>query len=172
MNFRQSDGTWTQIGITSFAASAGCQSGNPDGFTRIRSVLNWICSVTYGQAAGCGIFKPPPSCPIIIPGGYQCNCTATDCQLVPIPIPPVPKPQCPLVTPAGFVCKCDSSSCVLVPRPCCPPVIPPGSICICTNDSCDLFPSTKPTFPFFYPNINICICGGGDKGDSTYFNKL
>ena len=183
MNFREADRTWTQIGITSFVASAGCQSGNPSGFTRTRSILNWICFVTSGNV-GCGFYHPsstkttttsktpkPPSCPSFIPVDFECKCTSTSCHLFPIPTKPAPTPECPSIIPVGFICKCNSSSCELVCRPFCPPVIPPGFICICTNDSCDLFPLGKPSFPFFFPNINICVCSAG-KENVAYINKV
>uniref|UniRef100_T1GW63 Peptidase S1 domain-containing protein n=1 Tax=Megaselia scalaris TaxID=36166 RepID=T1GW63_MEGSC len=34
--------TGRQIGVTSFVSSAGCQSGGPDGFTRVTYYLDWI----------------------------------------------------------------------------------------------------------------------------------
>ena len=173
MNFRQSDGTWTQIGITSFAASAGCQSGNPNGFTRIRSLLNWICSTTAGSASCCfPVSKPStkvpttaprPQCPSFIPPGYQCVCTATSCHLVLIPTTPtttVAVPQCPSFIPPGYKCVCTSISCHLVPIPTsstttttarpppqCPSFIPPGYQCVCTSISCHLvlIPTTPTT---------------------------
>lgn len=40
------DGRYQSIGVTSFVASAGCQSGLPDGFTRVSGYLNWISSET------------------------------------------------------------------------------------------------------------------------------
>ena len=41
------DGRWTQIGVVSFGAAAGCTRGFPVGFARVTSFLNWISSVTY-----------------------------------------------------------------------------------------------------------------------------
>ena len=36
LNLRQeAENKWTQIGVTSFVSSAGCESGNPHGFTRV-----------------------------------------------------------------------------------------------------------------------------------------
>jgi secreted trypsin-like serine protease len=32
----------TTIGVTSFVSSAGCESGNPDGFARVSGFLDWI----------------------------------------------------------------------------------------------------------------------------------
>ena len=40
------DGRWTQIGVVSFGAAAGCQRGFPVGFARVTSFLNWISQVT------------------------------------------------------------------------------------------------------------------------------
>ena len=40
------DGRWTQIGVTSFVSGAGCESGYPDGFARLRGFLPWISSIT------------------------------------------------------------------------------------------------------------------------------
>ena len=37
---------WTQVGIVSFGASAGCELGYPTGFTRTEYYLDWICSNT------------------------------------------------------------------------------------------------------------------------------
>jgi secreted trypsin-like serine protease len=38
--------TWTQIGIVSFGAGAGCTTGYPDAFTRVSSYLGWISDNT------------------------------------------------------------------------------------------------------------------------------
>merc|ERR1711910_5258 len=37
LNIRQTEGgnKWTQVGVTSFVSSAGCESGNPHGFSRV-----------------------------------------------------------------------------------------------------------------------------------------
>jgi len=35
-------GRWTQVGVTSFGNSAGCEVGYPDGFTRTEHYLDWI----------------------------------------------------------------------------------------------------------------------------------
>merc|ERR1711978_458145 len=47
-NIRQSEGgnKWTQVGVTSFVSSAGCESGNPHGFSRVAEHLQWIETVT------------------------------------------------------------------------------------------------------------------------------
>merc|ERR1712107_568911 len=37
---------WTQVGIVSFGASAGCEAGMPAGFTRTEYYLDWIKSET------------------------------------------------------------------------------------------------------------------------------
>merc|ERR1712060_885265 len=37
---------WTQVGIVSFGASAGCEVGMPAGFTRTEYYLDWIKSET------------------------------------------------------------------------------------------------------------------------------
>ena len=36
------NGYYTQIGVTSFVSSAGCESGYPAGFVRVTSFLDWI----------------------------------------------------------------------------------------------------------------------------------
>jgi len=48
LNIRQSEGgnKWTQVGVTSFVSSAGCESGNPHGFSRVAEHLEWIETVT------------------------------------------------------------------------------------------------------------------------------
>merc|ERR1711982_228981 len=48
LNIRQTEGgnKWTQIGVTSFVSSAGCESGNPHGFSRVAEHLQWIETVT------------------------------------------------------------------------------------------------------------------------------
>jgi len=63
MNYRQPDGSYRHIGITSFGSGAGCQSGYPNAFTRTRSYLNWICSVT--GSVGCAVATPPPPPPVV-----------------------------------------------------------------------------------------------------------
>jgi hypothetical protein len=56
MNFKQTDGTWRHIGITSFVDQAGCQGGKPAGFTRTRSYLDWImCAIQSGQPQSCSV---------------------------------------------------------------------------------------------------------------------
>jgi len=40
----QVSGVWTQIGVVSFGAAAGCQRGFPVGFARVSSFLTWICN--------------------------------------------------------------------------------------------------------------------------------
>jgi len=35
-----------QVGVTSFVSSAGCESGNPHGFSRVAEHLEWIETVT------------------------------------------------------------------------------------------------------------------------------
>ncbi|XP_046400892.1 transmembrane protease serine 9-like [Ischnura elegans] len=37
-----SDGRYVEVGIVSFGASAGCEKGYPDAFTRVTSFLDWI----------------------------------------------------------------------------------------------------------------------------------
>ncbi|KAB7496861.1 Chymotrypsin-like serine proteinase, partial [Armadillidium nasatum] len=39
-------GGWQTRGITSFGASAGCESGAPDAFTQVTHFLDWIESKT------------------------------------------------------------------------------------------------------------------------------
>jgi secreted trypsin-like serine protease len=43
---RESDGFYTQVGISAFVAAAGCTAGYPAGFTRVTSYIRWISSVT------------------------------------------------------------------------------------------------------------------------------
>jgi Secreted trypsin-like serine protease len=40
--YLESDGDYTQVGITSFSAAAGCELGYPAGFIRVISYLCWI----------------------------------------------------------------------------------------------------------------------------------
>jgi len=40
---------WTQHGIVSFGAGAGCESGKPNGFTRVSYYRDWIISETGGK---------------------------------------------------------------------------------------------------------------------------
>lgn len=48
MQYKSSNGRWTLIGVASFFASVACQSDKvyPDGFTRVRSYLDWIYART------------------------------------------------------------------------------------------------------------------------------
>jgi len=47
LNIRQDEeNRWTQIGVTSFVSSAGCESAHPHGFTRVTYHLEWIETVT------------------------------------------------------------------------------------------------------------------------------
>ena len=32
---QEEDNKWTQVGVTSFVSSQGCESGNPHGFSRV-----------------------------------------------------------------------------------------------------------------------------------------
>jgi secreted trypsin-like serine protease len=40
--YLERDGNYTQVGIVSFVAAAGCQRNYPAGFTRVTSYLSWI----------------------------------------------------------------------------------------------------------------------------------
>nr|CAD7575232.1 unnamed protein product [Timema californicum] len=40
------EGSYLQIGVVSFVSSAGCASGNPSGYVRTTSFLNWISANT------------------------------------------------------------------------------------------------------------------------------
>jgi len=42
LNHNEGGNKWKQIGVTSFVSSAGCESGNPHGFTRVTHFLQWI----------------------------------------------------------------------------------------------------------------------------------
>jgi secreted trypsin-like serine protease len=44
--YQESDGVYTEVGIVSFGAAAGCQLEYPAGFTRVTSYLSWIESNT------------------------------------------------------------------------------------------------------------------------------
>jgi len=46
LNWPQEDGSYIQIGVTSFVSGAGCESGDPHGFTRTSKYLDWIDTVT------------------------------------------------------------------------------------------------------------------------------
>jgi len=47
LNIRQeAENKWTQVGVTSFVSSAGCESGNPHGFSRVAYFGQWIESET------------------------------------------------------------------------------------------------------------------------------
>jgi secreted trypsin-like serine protease len=46
MSYIAADGAWTQIGVTSFVSSAGCASGNPDGYARLTNYRDWITQIT------------------------------------------------------------------------------------------------------------------------------
>jgi len=47
LNIRQeAENKWTQVGVASFVASAGCESGHPHGFARVAEHLEWIETVT------------------------------------------------------------------------------------------------------------------------------
>nr|AGM32844.1 trypsin-like serine protease [Coptotermes formosanus] len=50
--YKESDGVYTQVGIVSFTATAGCEQGYPAGFTRVNCYLRWIDDIT-------GIILPP-----------------------------------------------------------------------------------------------------------------
>jgi secreted trypsin-like serine protease len=39
---KEIDGAYTQIGVVSFGAAAGCELGYPAGFARVTSFLDWI----------------------------------------------------------------------------------------------------------------------------------
>ena len=44
--FLESDGIYTEVGIVSFGAAAGCTLGYPVAFTRVTSFLSWISENT------------------------------------------------------------------------------------------------------------------------------
>ena len=47
LNLRQSaENKWTQVGVASFVSSAGCESGRPQGFSRVAKHLELIETVT------------------------------------------------------------------------------------------------------------------------------
>jgi hypothetical protein len=43
---QESDGIYTEVGIVSFGAAAGCEQGYPAGFARVNCYLDWIESNT------------------------------------------------------------------------------------------------------------------------------
>jgi secreted trypsin-like serine protease len=44
--YEEDDGNYTQVGIVSFGARAGCERAFPVGFTRVNSFLSWISTNT------------------------------------------------------------------------------------------------------------------------------
>jgi hypothetical protein len=44
--YRDSDNTWSLLGLLSFRSDVGCNSGHPLGFMRTTSVLAWISDKT------------------------------------------------------------------------------------------------------------------------------
>jgi secreted trypsin-like serine protease len=44
--YQEDDGRYTEVGIVSFGATAGCEKGYPAGFTKVTSYLDWIESNT------------------------------------------------------------------------------------------------------------------------------
>ena len=44
--YLESDDIFTEVGIVSFGAAAGCQLGYPAAFTRVTSFLSWISANT------------------------------------------------------------------------------------------------------------------------------
>ena len=46
LSVRENDGNWTQVGVVSFGAAAGCQRGFPVGLARVTSFLDWISNNT------------------------------------------------------------------------------------------------------------------------------
>ncbi|XP_059491203.1 brachyurin-like isoform X2 [Neocloeon triangulifer] len=44
--YTEADGVKTQLGVVSFVSSTGCASGNPSGYARVTSFLNWISTNT------------------------------------------------------------------------------------------------------------------------------
>ena len=49
LNYPQPDGSYIQVGITSFGPSTGCEQGLPSVFTRVSSYNDWILQ-TIGEA--------------------------------------------------------------------------------------------------------------------------
>jgi secreted trypsin-like serine protease len=48
-------GAYTQIGVVSFAAAAGCELEYPAGFARVTSYLDWIETNTDIQIPSCAL---------------------------------------------------------------------------------------------------------------------
>ena len=46
LNYREADGSYKQIGVTSFVSSGGCENGLPHGFTRLTEFLGWVSDNT------------------------------------------------------------------------------------------------------------------------------
>jgi len=44
LNWPQADGSYIQVGVTSFVSALGCESGLPHAFTRVSTYLDWINS--------------------------------------------------------------------------------------------------------------------------------
>jgi len=44
--YLESDNIYTEVGVVSFGAAAGCTLGYPVGFTRVTMYLDWISSTT------------------------------------------------------------------------------------------------------------------------------
>ena len=45
LNYPQEDGSYIQVGLTSFGPSTGCENGLPHVFTRVTSYYDWIINV-------------------------------------------------------------------------------------------------------------------------------
>lgn len=62
MGYMNADGTFTQIGVASFYAAAGCENSLPSGFTRIRNYVNWISQETSIPVLNSAVSNSDSSC--------------------------------------------------------------------------------------------------------------
>jgi len=59
LNYKGSDGSWKQIGVTSFGSTEGCQRNRPNGYTRISSYSSWIQSSISPSSSTTSSTKAP-----------------------------------------------------------------------------------------------------------------
>ena len=49
--YRQSSGSYIQLGVASFYSGFGCSTGNPSGFSRLRNYVDWIKSTSDASSS-------------------------------------------------------------------------------------------------------------------------